>query len=80
MVIFMGQIKFWNPIVVLCNPGGPQFKVGEEDSQIEVLLKEEKGATELILIHTNVPEIGEHYKNGWNEHYFQPMKTYFSKL
>jgi activator of HSP90 ATPase len=56
-----------------------QFEEGEEDSQIEILLKEEKGATELTLIHTNVPESGEHYIKGWDEHYFQPMKTYFSK-
>jgi activator of HSP90 ATPase len=56
-----------------------KFEEGEEDSQIEVILKEEKGTTELTLIHTNVSESGEHYKNGWNEHYFQPMKTYFSK-
>lgn len=57
-----------------------QFEKGEEDSQIEVLLKEDKGATELTLKHSNVSESGEHYIKGWDEHYFQPMKTYFSKL
>ena len=56
------------------------FEEGEEDSQIEVLLKEEKRVTKLTLIHTNVPESREHYIKGWNEHYFEPMKTYFSKL
>ncbi len=54
-----------------------QFLENEADSQIEVLLKEGDGATELTLIHSNVPESGEHYRKGWDEHYFQPMKKYF---
>ena len=56
-----------------------QFEEGETDSQIEVLLNEVGGETELTLIHRNVPESGDHYKKGWDEHYFQPMKAYFSK-
>jgi len=56
-----------------------EFEEHEEDSQIEVLLNEVDGQTELILIHTNVPESGEHYIKGWDNHYFQPMKKYFSK-
>lgn len=57
-----------------------QFEEGEEDSQIKILLNEMDGLTELTLIHTNVPESGEHYIKGWNNHYFEPMKAYFSKL
>ncbi|MEB8345471.1 SRPBCC domain-containing protein [Flavobacteriaceae bacterium KMM 6898] len=56
-----------------------QFEAHEEDSQIEVVLKEQAGPTELTLIHSKVPESGEHYIKGWDEHYFQPMKKYFSK-
>ncbi|MEB8329134.1 SRPBCC domain-containing protein [Flavobacteriaceae bacterium KMM 6897] len=56
-----------------------QFEEHEEDSQIEVVLKEQAGRTELTLIHSKVPESGEHYIKGWDEHYFQPMKKYFSK-
>jgi activator of HSP90 ATPase len=56
-----------------------QFEESEKDSQIEILLNEIDGQTELTLIHTNVPESGEHYKNGWENHYFKPMKEYFSK-
>ena len=55
-----------------------QFDEEEGDSQIEVLLKEKEGKTELTLIHTNIPESGEHYIKGWDDHYFQPMKAYFS--
>lgn len=56
-----------------------QFKGDEEDSQLEILLEEIDGQTELTLNHTNVPESGEHYIKGWDEHYFQPMKAYFAK-
>ena len=55
-----------------------QFEGKEEDSQIEILLNEADGETELTLIHSNVPESGEHYIQGWDDHYFQPMKDYFS--
>jgi activator of HSP90 ATPase len=55
-----------------------QFVASEEDSIIEVILNETNDETEVTLIHSNVPESGEHYKKGWDEHYFQPMKLYFS--
>ena len=57
-----------------------EFNDNEKDSQIEILLNELDGETELTLIHTDVPETGEHYKKGWDDHYFQPMKAYFSSL
>ena len=55
-----------------------EFEANEADSQIEILLNEINGETELTLIHTNLPEHGEQYKKGWEDHYFQPMKAYFS--
>ena len=56
------------------------FEDHEPDSQIEVNLSEGDGETELTLIHTNVPDSGEQYKKGWDEHYFEPMKKYFEFL
>jgi len=56
------------------------FEDHEDDSQIEVILNEGDSETKLTLIHTNVPESGEHYKKGWDEHYFEPMKRYFELL
>jgi len=55
-----------------------QFAKEEGDSQIEILLDDVDGQTELTLFHTNVPDSGEHYIKGWENHYFQPMKAYFS--
>jgi len=54
-----------------------EFEEKEEDSKIELLLHEIDGETEITLLHTNVPEHGEEYITGWEEHYFQPMKEYF---
>lgn len=56
-----------------------QFEPHEEDSQIEVILNEVNGSTEVTLVHTNVPESGEHYKKGWEDHYFKPMQEYFEE-
>lgn len=56
-----------------------QFEEQEPDSQLEVLLHEVEGQTELTLVHSKVPESGEHYIKGWDNHYFKPMKEYFSK-
>lgn len=55
-----------------------QFEKQEQDSQLEILFNEVDGRTEITLIHTELPNSGEHYRKGWNEHYFQPMKDYFS--
>jgi len=54
------------------------FKDTEPDSQIEVTLTPEGEATRIALAHTNVPDGGEHYQSGWQTHYFDPMKSYFS--
>ena len=56
------------------------FEDNEADSQIEVILTEHEGNTTLTLKHTNVPESGEHYKKGWEESYFEPMRQYFEAL
>lgn len=53
------------------------FQENEEDSQIEVTLLKKEGTTEITLIHSNVPEDGEHYIQGWQVHYFDPIKSYF---
>ncbi len=56
------------------------FENDEPDSQIEVSLSEQDGETILTLKHTNVPDSGEHYKEGWEKHYFAPMKLYFESI
>ena len=57
-----------------------EFKVSEPDSRLEILLKEVDGQTELTLIHTELPPHGAQYEVGWEDHYFKPMKAYFSNI
>lgn len=54
-----------------------EFGDDEPDSQIEVTLEAVDGGTRVTLHHTNVPDDGDHYRTGWQEHYFNPMKEYF---
>jgi len=56
-----------------------QFGDSEPYSQLEIQLKEINGKTELTLVHSNLPESGEHYKQGWEDHYFELMRNYFSE-
>ena len=54
-----------------------QFEDGEADSQIELTLEPADGGTRVTLHHTSVPDDGDHYRTGWQEHYFDPMKDFF---
>lgn len=57
------------------------FAEDDEDSRLELLF-ESNGAegTTLTLIHTNIPDgQGEDYLQGWEDHYFEPMRIYFEE-
>ncbi|KAA3623481.1 MAG: hypothetical protein DWQ02_24455 [Bacteroidetes bacterium] len=56
-----------------------EFEDQEEDSVLEIILKDKDGQTEITLIHSNLPAHGEQYKKGWDDHYFQPMSAYFNQ-
>lgn len=50
------------------------------DSRVEVHFEALGGSTRVTILHTDIPEgQGEKYREGWNEKYFTPMRTYFSK-
>ena len=55
-----------------------EFDASEEDSKIEVVLEQVDDGTRIILRHTNLPPHGNQYQQGWIDHYFAPMKEYFS--
>lgn len=55
-----------------------EFPEGSGDSRIELILEVAEGGTMLTLIHTDIPEgQGAAYQQGWHDHYFVPMKSYF---
>jgi len=55
------------------------FSKEEESSILSIELKDLNGVTEILLTHSSLPKHGEQYIEGWEEHYFTPMKAYFSK-
>lgn len=58
-----------------------QFEEDHEDSILTVTFEDADGVALLTLVHANVPDEQTSYEQGgWEEYYFEPMKTYFSKL
>ena len=56
-----------------------EFNESDEDSTVTILLVEIENGTEVTLTHTNIPDGQTQYKKGWEDHYFNPMKTFFEK-
>ena len=57
-----------------------EFPEHSPDSRVEILLEEVPSGAKVTLVHTGIPDgQGEDYKQGWEEFYFTPMRTYFSK-
>ncbi len=55
-----------------------EFPEGAPDSRLEVVLEPDGEGTKLTLKHTDIPDgQGESYRQGWEEHYFEPMTQYF---
>jgi activator of HSP90 ATPase len=58
-----------------------EFPEGSPDSHVEILLEPVKGGTKVTIIHSNIPDgQADDYKQGWQDFYFIPMKSYFDKL
>lgn len=56
------------------------FSNEDPDSRLEVMLEAAGEDTRITLHHSQLPPDSEPYRQGWIEHYFTPMKAYFSKM
>lgn len=54
-----------------------EFNSIEQDSLLEILFVPAFEQTRLVLRHSNLPEHGTQYEQGWEDAYFTPMKSYF---
>jgi len=54
------------------------FDDKDMDSKVEITLKETEEGCELSIVHTNIPDDGADYEEGWATYYFEPMREYFS--
>ena len=56
------------------------FKNNDEDSELIIEILDTLEGCELFLIHKNIPEGQPDYKQGWIDHYFNPMRIYFDGI
>src|SRR4051812_4649496 len=55
-----------------------EFPEGAPDSRLEVLLETDGDGTKVTLRHSDIPDgQSDSYRQGWAEHYFDPMTQYF---
>ena len=54
-----------------------EFAPSDPDSRVEITFEAAEGGTKVTIHHSNLPQDGEQYLQGWIDFYFQPMKEYF---
>ena len=57
-----------------------EFEEEGEPSKLTLRFKDNEAGCELTLIHNEIPEGQPDYKQGWEEHYFAPLREYFKQL
>ena len=53
------------------------FEDDQDFSTLEIFFEADGDVTKITLKHTGLTYKDEHYKKGWFDRYFTPMKTYF---
>lgn len=71
------NIKLTNGNEIVQSWRTSDFKEEDKDSDLTLKFESSKRGTTITLIHANIPEGQPDYKQGWEEHYFTPMKAYF---
>jgi activator of HSP90 ATPase len=56
-----------------------EFSDEDPDSRLEIQFSQEENGTRITIRHSQLPEHGMQYKQGWIDAYFTPMKAYFGK-
>jgi len=54
-----------------------EFEKNDPDSLVEITFIPEGDQTRIIIRHSDLPEHGMQYQQGWVDAYFTPMKVYF---
>jgi uncharacterized protein YndB with AHSA1/START domain len=57
-----------------------EFPDESPDSKLDVHLAAVSGGTKITIHHTDIPDgQGEQYRQGWIDHYFEPLKRYLNR-
>ena len=54
-----------------------EFELTDKDSRLEILFAPEGAGTRVTIRHSDLPEHGMQYQQGWIDAYFVPMMAYF---
>ena len=54
-----------------------EFDESDPDSILEIQFLQDQDSTRVVIVHSELPEHGLQYQQGWIEAYFTPMKDYF---
>ena len=54
-----------------------EFEASDADSLLEVLLQPQGEGTQVTIRHSNLPDHGMQYQQGWVDAYFTPMQAHF---
>ena len=57
-----------------------EFDDSDDDSLLEVMFEARQDGTIVRIRHSNLPEHGMQYKQGWVDNYFIPMEEYFKGI
>lgn len=56
-----------------------EFASDDPDSRLEIILTPTSRGTRVTIKHSNLPDGGAKYKQGWVDSYLVPMKDYFER-
>ncbi len=57
-----------------------EFPDKSPDSRLEILLAAAPGGTKITILHSDIPDgQGEQYRQGWIDHYFEPLRRYLER-
>ncbi|MBC8334389.1 MAG: SRPBCC domain-containing protein [Anaerolineales bacterium] len=73
------NLELDSPSRILQNWRTSEFEDSDQDSLLEILLEAEGKGTRITIRHSNLPEHGMQYHQGWFDSYFDPMKEYFEE-
>lgn len=71
------NLELQRPYRILQSWRTADFEDSETDSVLEIAFSKEDDGTRVTIRHSELPEHGTQYKQGWVEAYFDPMKIYF---
>ena len=74
------NLELQPPLRILQSWRTTEFSESEPDSLVEITFVPEGKGTRITIRHTDLPEHGMQYQQGWVDAYFNPMKEYLQEL